>query len=321
MIEVLAGGLISSVQDTGRPGSGHLGIGRAGAADPPALQLANALVGNVRTACGMEVTLRGPRLRLHRDAIVALTGASLPHARCNGEPLPMWQAHGCPAGSELDLGAMAEGCRSYLAISGGIDVAPWLGSRSSDLNARVGPMHGRALKAGDRLPVGESSMSLPRRVRWSLDPRPWFDPGTPVELHLLPGTHTSWLDADSLAALGQASFRVGSDSNRVGARLQGPALRLSDPLELVSEGVVAGVMQLPPGGQPIVLLNEHPVTGGYPRIAQLAAVDLPRLAQCRPGDMLRFSWITLAQAQEALRARDRALDRLLADIAERLRMV
>lgn len=315
MIEVLDPGLLSSLQDAGRPGHAHLGIGRAGAADLPALQLANALVGNRPDACAIEFTLRGARLRLHRDAWVALTGAPLPRANCDGAPLPMWQAHGCAAGSVLELGPMASGCRSFLAMGGGIDVATWLGSRATDLNAGTGPLQGRALRAGDRLPLGAAS-PVSGSPRWSLDPRPWFDEA--AVLRVLPASHTAQLDDISRAALTSDAFRLGADSNRVGARLQGPTLRLRQPLELVSEGVVAGVMQLPPGGQPIVLLNEHPVTGGYPRIAQLAAVDLARLAQRRPGDPLRFAWTTPDEALQAYGHQRKRLQCLLANIARRL---
>jgi biotin-dependent carboxylase-like uncharacterized protein len=316
VIEVLDPGLLSSLQDAGRPGYAHLGIGRAGAADLPALQLANALVGNQANACAIEFTLRGARLRLHRDASVALTGAPLPRANCDGVPLPMWQAHGCAAGSVLELGPMASGCRSYLAVGGGIDVAPWLGSRATDINAGAGPLQGRALRAGDRLRLGAAPPVVARSRRWSLDPRPWFDEA--AVLRLQPASHTAQLDDVSRAALIADTFRLRADSNRVGARLQGPALRLRQPLELVSEGVIAGVMQLPPGGQPIVLLNEHPATGGYPRIAQLAAIDLARLAQRRPGDLLRFAWITPDQAGQAYDRQQQRLHCLLANIARRL---
>ncbi len=315
MIEILEAGLLSSLQDAGRAGYARWGIGRAGAADGPALQLANALVGNAADACAIECTLVGPRLRLHRAARIALTGAPLPRARCNRRPLPMWSAFDCPAGSVLELGPMAAGCRSYLAIDGGIDVAPWLGSRATDLNAKVGPL-GRPLRKGDRVPLADAAPLTPAVPGWSVDPRPWFGPE--ATLRLQPASHTGRLDQPSLHALTHDSFVVGADSNRVGVRLQGPALHLRRPLELVSEAVVAGVMQLPPGGQPIVLLNEHPVTGGYPRIAQLAAVDLPRLAQHRPGDRLRFNWVTARQAREALNRQQQALERLQRNIARRL---
>jgi biotin-dependent carboxylase-like uncharacterized protein len=319
VLEVIDPGLLSSLQDAGRPGLAHFGIGRAGAADEPARRLANALVGNEAEACVIEMTLRGATVRLQRDAWVALTGAPLPRARIGERPLPMWTSCHVGAGSVLELGPMRAGCRSYLAVSGGVDVPPRLGSRSTDLNAGFGAGPGRALRKGDRLPLGRPALQpAPRRRRWSLDPRPWFDDPEPAPLRLLAGTHTGLLDPMARHLLESESFRVSADSNRVGVRLQGVALELREPLDMVSEGSVAGVMQLPPGGEPIILGVEHPVTGGYPRIAQLAAVDLPRLAQCRPGAGVRFRWIDRGQARLALAERDRQLDCLRHDVLRRL---
>lgn len=320
MIEVLHPGLQSSLQDDGRVGHAHLGIGRSGAADRPARILANALVGNADGACVIEATLVGPRLRLPDAAWVALTGAPLPRARMDGKMLPMWRPVRCAAGAEIDLGPMSAGCRAYLAVAGGIAVEPWLGSRSSDLNAGLGPLHGRALRAGDRLPLGPSDRVPDYAGHWSLDPAPWFEVRAGAPLRLMPASHTELLDTAARDALGgAAAFRVDTDSNRVGVRLQAPqSLRLDQPLQLLSEGLVAGTMQLPPGGQPIVMLAEHPVTGGYPRVAQLAAVDLPRLAQLRPGDTLRFTWVDADAARTAQWAREQVLLQLCTSIRTRL---
>ena len=317
MIEVLTPGLLTSLQDRGRPGLAPLGVGRAGAADLPALRLANALVGNPPDACALEITLTGPTLRLHVDAEIALTGAPVT-AGADGGTLPGWTPLRLRAGTVLRLGGMRHGCRSYLAVRGGFDVAPVLGSRSQDLNAGLGPLDGRALRAGDRLPIGVAPHAAPRADRvWSLDPRPWFDGAAARPLRLLPGTHTARLDAASREALFGADFRITAASNRVGCRLAGLALALAQPLELISEGVIAGTVQLPPNGQPIVLLCEHPVSGGYPRIGHIAAVDLPRLAQRRPGDALRFELIDAAGALRLLEAREQRLTRMEAAIARR----
>ena len=318
MIEVLAPGLLSSLQDRGRPGLAHLGIGRAGAADLPALRLANALVGNPPDACAMEITLTGPALRLHRDVEIALTGAPVA-AEANGRPLPGWTPLRLRAGSVLRLGGMRRGCRSYLAVRGGIDVAMVLGSRSQDLNAGLGPLDGRALRAGDRLPLGAADAFAgdADHAAWSLDPRPWFDGAAARPLRLLAGTHTAALDEASRETLFASGFRVAAASNRVGCRLDGPRLALRAPLELISEGVIAGTVQLPPNGQSIVLFCEHPVSGGYPRIGQLAAVDLPRLAQRRPGDALRFAPIDAGEAARLLEAREQRLLRMETAIARR----
>jgi len=320
MIEVLHAGMLSSLQDHGRIGHAHLGIGRSGAADRPARMLANALVGNDDAACVIEATLVGPRLRIRQAAWIALTGAPLPRACLDGRPLPMWRPVRCAAGAEIDLGPMPSGCRSYLAVEGGIAAETWLGSRSSDLNAGLGPLQGRALRAGDVLPLGKPERAPAYAGHWSLDPAPWFDASVGAPLRLMPASHTDRLEPASRDALGgAAAFRVDADSNRVGVRMQGPApLRLDEPRQLLSEGLVAGSMQLPPGGQPILMLAEHPVTGGYPRIAQLAEVDLPRLAQLRPGDTTRFEWIETDTARDAWQARERELLQICTMIRTRL---
>jgi antagonist of KipI len=336
-IRVLAPGWLTSVQDAGRCGHASLGIGMAGAMDPAALRLANALVGNTAAAAGLEMTLRGPRLRFDGGALIALTGADI-EARCGMQPIPAWRPVWI-GGGEIEFGAVRRGARAYLAVAGGIDVAPVLGSRSTDVNSALGPFGGRGVVAGDDLPVGaaaadrrERIVSAIRRspdpdcsgghdvatVRWSLDPRSWLDTDSGHPLALLRGAQFDRLDSASRSALFAGEFRVGNESNRVGCRLEKNRLQLTAPFELVSEGVVPGTLQLPPNGDPIALMAEAPTTGGYPRIGHVAAVDLPRLAQCRPGDHVRFIDTTLAQAQSRLLARDRAIAALVQNIHDRL---
>ena len=313
-IEVLHPGLLSTVQDLGRCGHAALGVGRSGALDTDALRLANALLGNPASAAGLEITLHGPTLRFDKHAAFALCGADF-DARLDGQPVSAWSAMQAGAGAVLELGRARNGCRAWLALAGGIDLPPVMGSRSTDLNAALGPLP-RALRRGDRLPLGARA-SLPRAasLRWSLDPRPWYALTRHEPLRLLPGRDQALLDPASMTALFNSEFRVAAASNRVGVRLDGPALRLMQALECVSEGCVPGVVQLPPGGQPIVLLGEHPVSGGYPRIAHLAAVDLPRLAQARPGSALRFTLSDLDTVTRALLARQHAR----ADLESRIR--
>lgn len=319
MLRIDQPGLLTSVQDAGRPGSAHLGIGPAGAADGPALRLANALVGNEPDAAGLEITLAGPEVRIDTDAIIALTGAPLPYASLNGAPVAMWQRHPVPAGSRLAMGPLASGCRSYLAISGGITLPAWRGSRSTDVNAGLGPLP-RALTDNDSLPLDCAGHAAdPEDPGWSLDPAPWFRTTTTRTLRLLPGSHTHQLQPAAHTTLTEQPFTIGNDSNRVGVRLDGTTLALSESLQMVSEGVAAGVVQLPPDGRPVIMGPEHPVTGGYPRIAQVAGVDLPELAQCRPGDTLRFEWLTPDAAQQQLDEQERALTQLVHNIDERLR--
>ena len=318
-VHVLKPGLLSSLQDAGRPGHAALGVGRAGAMDGPAWQLANALVGNTRGEAAIECTLLGPTLRFEQPAVIALGGAAIA-AHVDSVALPMWTRCALPAGSVLQLGGIAVGCRAYLSVRGGFDVPLLLGSRSSDLHARLG----RALRAGDVLPLGNAGApplragdEAIRMLHWSLDPQPWCD-FRQRPLALLRGSHFDRLDADSQQRLYRGRFVLSKDSNRTASRLDGHTLRLQAPLELISEATLPGTLQLPPSGQPIALLAEAPVTGGYPRIGQIAAVDLPLLAQRRPGDTVCFRESTLDEALARLAAREQRLQRLLAVIARRL---
>jgi len=319
-VQVLRPGLLTTVQDAGRPGHAALGIGRAGAMDGPAWQLANALVGNVGNEATLEITLRGPILRFDRAVLVALTGAPI-EARSGEFRVPPWTAVHLPAGSVLELRGMRAGCRSYLAVRGGFSLPAVLGSRSEDLHARLGPLGGRALIAGDVLPLGDSphgtlATDCPRARSWGLDPQPWFDFAM-RPISLLPGSHASHLTDTARERLYSPGLCLGAASNRTGARLDAVTLELRAPLELVSEAVLPGTVQLPPSGRPIVLLAEAPVTGGYPRIGQVAAVDLPRLAQRRPGDPVRFAPITLDEALGRVHQRDCELRRLVQRVLQR----
>lgn len=322
-VRVLKPGLLSTLQDAGRPGHAAIGVGRAGAMDGPAWRLANALVGNCCGEAALECTLLGPTLRFDHAAWIALTGAPI-QADIGAFELPPWTACHVPAGSVLQLGGMATGCRSYLAVRGGFDVAPVLGSRSTDLHARLGHAAGRTLQAGDMLPIGHASVAhgqgatdTVQVLSWRLDPQPWFD-FTPTPITLLHGSHWAQLDHASQERLYDTGFSISKDSNRTASRLDGQTLCLRAPLQLISEATLPGTVQLPPSGQPIVLMAEAPVTGGYPRIGQVAAVDLPRLAQRRPGDAVCFRHDTLEHAITRLAEREQVLTALLKHIAQRL---
>lgn len=337
-LRVLSPGLLTTVQDGGRHGFGAIGVGAAGAMDPVSLRLANLLVGNAQDAAALEITLRGPRLRCEADLLIAVAGAEI-DARRDAEAVPLWRPVLLRAGSELHLGGMRRGARAYLAIAGGIGLPAVLGSRANDVNAGLGPMP-RPLVAGDSLPCAPAPRSLcgamwkrlesaaadedadARNVfstNWSLDPRAWFDVDAAHPIRAIAGTHFARLDGDSQRALFGAEFRIGVDSNRAGCRLEGVPIALAAPIELVSEGVAPGTVQLPTGGVPIALTAEAPPTGGYPRIAQIIAIDLPRLAQRRPGDRVRFAETDIADAQTRYFERERALARLAEHVHWRLR--
>ncbi|MGY1650651.1 5-oxoprolinase subunit C family protein [Geodermatophilus sp. SYSU D01119] len=275
MLTVLAPGPLATVQDRGRPGLAGIGVGRSGAADRAAAALANRLVGNEPGAAVLEATLGGLAVRAEADLLVVTTGA-----RCPGSPV-----HAAPgllrAGATLALGSPATGLRTYLAVRGGIAVAPVLGSRSTDVLAGLGPA---PLRAGDALPVGGDAGPFP-----GVDLAPVSDPpGGEVTVRLLPGPRSDWLTAGARAALGAAAWTVTSESNRVGLRLAGPALERAVEAELPSEGLVRGAVQVPPAGQPVLFLADAPVTGGYPVAGYVDDADVDRCAQLRPGQGLRL---------------------------------
>ncbi len=291
-IEVLQPGPLTTIQDLGRAGLAHLGVPASGAADAGSLRLANQLVGNEPGAACLEVTLGRLALRLEADAVVAVAGAPAPVRLGAGRPGAgrLERADGTtfavPAGSVLRLGAPTTGLRSYVAIDGGIAVTPVLGSRSADSLSGLGP---KPLRPGDWLPLGRPR-SLPNERLPSRPPAAvtTVPRAGPVELRVIAGPRDDWFAATALDTLATGSYVVSQASNRTGLRLTGPQLRRGRPGELLSEGMAAGSLQVTHEGQPILLLADHPTTGGYPVIAVVVSADIGLAAQLRPGQQVRF---------------------------------
>jgi biotin-dependent carboxylase-like uncharacterized protein len=276
-LEVVAAGPQTTVQDLGRPGYAHLGVPRSGALDEPAHRLANRLVGNPEAAATLECLLGGLTLRTAHAGAVAVTGAQA-SVSVNGRAVAWGTAVSVPAGALVALGRVSSGLRSYLAVAGGVAVAEVLGSRSTDLLSGLGP---RVLSEGDVLPVGAASG---RPAEGEAVPARLVDPLLRVRL----GPREDWFLPDSVAALDGSSYQVTGESNRIGLRLEGLPLVRSCDDELPSEGMVLGAVQVRPNGQPMVFLNDHPVTGGYPVVGVVLAEDLPVCAQLRPGESVCF---------------------------------
>ena len=274
-LTVLESGPLTTVQDGGRVGQAALGIGRSGACDRASYRLANRLVGNEPGAAVLEVTFGGLAVRAEHGMTVATTGA-----RCQGgtaHNAPVW----LPAGAELRLGPPESGLRTYLAVRGGIEVEPVLGSRSTDILAGLGPAKPAA---GDVVPVGEPSGGMP-----SVDLAPVVDPAAgELVVRVLPGPRRDWFTEESWTSLTGQAYGVSNDCDRVGARLEGAPLERSRTGELPSEGMLRGALQIPPSGTPVLFLADHPVTGGYPVIGYVADDDVDRCAQLRPGQTVRF---------------------------------
>ena len=279
-LTVVDAGPQTTVQDRGRPGWAHLGVPRAGALDRPAAELANRLVGNDPSAAVLETTLGGVAFDVNGPTLFVVTGAECvvtvaDRAVAFAEPVL------ARAGARVRVGGATRGVRSYVAVAGGLAVDPVLGSRSTDTLAHVGPA---VLRAGDVLPLGE-----PAGPPAGVDVGPVRRYTRPAVLRIETGPRDDWFRDTALTTLTGSTYAVSGDSNRVGLRLEGPALERSHEGELPSEGIVLGAVQVPASGQPLVFLNDHPTTGGYPVVAVVDPEDLWQCAQLRPGDAVRFT--------------------------------
>ncbi|MBS0517085.1 MAG: biotin-dependent carboxyltransferase family protein [Proteobacteria bacterium] len=310
MIEILETPPLNAIQDLGRLGYRCHGVGRGGAMDRVALAAANALLGNDENAAGIELQLFPVRVRFAGDTVFALTGADC-EARLDGRLLPPWWAMSAQAGQELVLSPPRQGLRAYLAVAGGIDVPEVMGSRSTQMRDGFGGLDGRALAAGDRLAAfpapafalrdGAGLGALPASLALAAADCPQAQPGETV-LRVIQAAEYEQFDAASQAALWQTPWKVTAQSNRQGYRLAGVALQRLEPVEMRSHGIVPGVIQVPPSGQPIIQLADGNSAGGYPKIGVVIEADLWRIAQAAPGSALRFVSCTLEEARTAERA-------------------
>jgi biotin-dependent carboxylase-like uncharacterized protein len=278
-LTVLDPGPLTTVQDLGRRGFAHLGVPRSGALDVAAAHYANRLVGNAHDNAALETTSGGMTFQVSGATTVAVTGAPAP-VTVDGRPRPFAEPVPLRAGETVVVGPAVSGLRSYLAFAGGVDVPQVLGSRSTDTLSGLGPPR---LAAGTRLPLGVP-MGAPHGVDVPVVLR---YPDT-VRVRLVPGPRLDWFAEGVLERLTSDRYTVSAHSNRVGVRLTGPHLPRQEHAELPSEGLVLGAVQVPASGQPLVFLNDHPTTGGYPVVGVVAPEDLGTLAQLRPGSRLQF---------------------------------
>lgn len=301
-IDVIEPGSLTTVQDPGRPGYQHLGVSPGGAADSLTARVANRLVGNTDTCALLECCMTGPLLEFHKPARVAWVGWK---NDLSGTPVEI------PAGAKLDLRGRMTLPFGYLAITGGIDVPPVMGSRATDLRAGFGGLHGRPLRRGDHLATGPPADG-PTPGDWRVS---W--PAAPcgmIELRFIKGVQAAWFTEQSQAAFRNSIYQTSPASDRMGVRLVGPPLALAECREMVSQPVVAGSVQVPPDGQPIILMAGRQTIGGYPQIGHVISADLPVLARAWPGTRLRFREVTLDEARAAWTALNRELGLLRAGL-------
>ena len=320
MIDVIRAGLLTTVQDLGRHGYRHLGVAMGGALDRLSLEVGNRLVGNRPDAACLEITFGPTVLRFPRATRIAITGTEF-GATLVGKPVYSWWSLPVQAGQELTLQAAKRGMRGYVCVAGGIDVLPMLGSRSTDLAGQFGGLGGRALRDGDRLPVGapaphagrgfspqapEFGVKAPAWCKFVLVHEPlrrgrhpsgvaWAAP-----IRVLQGSEYDHFPADAQEAFWSNEWLVTPNSNRMGYRLAGAELKRTHKTDLLSHAVLPGTIQVPPNGQPIVLLSDAQTTGGYPKIGAVIQADLWKLAQVRLNGAIRFIPTTPQEARQAL---------------------
>lgn len=331
-MKILRPGLLTSLQDLGRFGYQKYGVIASGGMDPFALRLANLLVGNEENEAVLEITLMGPTLLVEQDMLLALTGGDTP-ARIGDAWLPLWRPVFVKKGSVITFGGSRSGCRTYMAVAGGYAVPRVLGSKSTYLRAKIGGYQGRSLAADDVLAIGEPSdtckplvKQLMERARDSTHAATQWGIGAELlrfygerSIRVVQGRHFSLFTEESQRDFFEQSFVITPQSDRMGYRLTGPVLRLSRQEEVLSEAISPGTIQVPSEGNPILLMADRQTTGGYPRIAQVASVDIPVVAQCKPGDRIRFREISLAEAEELYLAREQEIQDLKAGIELKLR--
>ena len=305
-IRVLKPGLFTTLQDLGRPGYAHLGISICGAADALSFRLANLLAGNEQNAPALEMTLLGPTLEFGENVIIALTGSEC-GVRLGSDPIPSDTTLEVPAGSVLTCGSMATGARCYLAVQGGFDVPLTMGSASTDVRAGFGGVYGRRLQSGDVLHV-RSRHHQPVR---SLPPSLLDDLNHSGPIRVTKGAQRDWFDPEAFEQLYSSAYTVSDLWDRAGLRLKGEVLRPREPLQLLTDGIPLGAIQVPQDGHPIILFVDQQTTGGYPKIGNVIAADIHRVGQLRPRQEVRFAEVSIPEAIQALREQERLLQDIL----------
>jgi antagonist of KipI len=320
MIHVSKPGLLTTVQDLGRPGYQQYGIVVGGALDGFAARAANLIVGNDDNAAVLEMAQTGPELSFEKETLIAWGGANF-DAHVGSEPLPRDRAVRVAAGETVTFGVAGTGMRAWLAVAGGVDVPLVMGSRSTYRRAGIGGHQGRSLSAGDTLKTGKFSdwtrqilaglrTAARRATAWTVRPETMGRPAPAGMVRALRGPEWDWFKVEAQLDFFRAKWSATREADRMGVRLTGPVLAREREGDMISSAVNAGVVQVPAAGQPIVLLPSRQSVGGYPRMAAVAAVDLGRFTQLRPGDTVRFEEITLGAAHELYLARERDLNRV-----------
>lgn len=301
-LQIVKPGLLTTVQDLGRYGHQESGVPVAGPMDTFSHRVANQLVGNDAGAATLEITLLGPEILCDASTTMAIAGAQF-EVTCDDRPVPIGSSFGVTRGQRIKFGRIVQGARAYLAVAGGIQTAPVLGSRATHLVSHMGGFNGRALAIGDSVPIVDDAGPRPLRKSAGLV----LPSKGRALLRVIPGPQADWFEADALKTMDGVSFRISPQSNRMGYRLQGPPLVRTHDRELISEPLGVGAIQVPAAGEPILLMADRQTAGGYPKIGYVISADLPLAGQLAPGDFIEFNLCTQQDAVAALIARERQL--------------
>ncbi|XKE69241.1 biotin-dependent carboxyltransferase family protein [Jeotgalibacillus malaysiensis] len=311
-MKVVEPGLLSSIQDNGRRGHQESGMIISGVMDTFSLRIANYLVGNEEGEAVLEITLTGPTIEFQEDQLIAICGADF-SATIDDKPAPLWRPVAVKKGSTLHMKFSKVGCRGVIAVGGGFSVPEVLGSKSTYLRAEIGGFEGRGLEKEDIIRIGERSSSsqrifervLKKPVDWSVSGAYTHDVYSRSVMRVIPGKQYEDFTEESRACFFDQDFKISKQSDRMGFRLDGENLECGLNGDMLSEGVAFGTVQVPADGQPIILLADRQTLGGYPKIGQVASVDLPALIQKKPGEAISFEEISIQQAQDLFKKREK----------------
>lgn len=307
-IRIIKSGMLSTIQDMGRFGVMKDGFTQSGAMDAYSMKIANRLVGNMLNCAVLEMTMTGIAAEFTESCIIALSGGNF-GAKINDKPIRTNKAYKINAGDFLSMGFAGTGIRAYLAVSGGFDVEMVMGSRSTNLKSAIGGLEGRALIAGDILKTGSDNFKIEDSdiEKWELPENQYSNK---IVVNAVPGPQDYMFTEEDINTFFNSEYEVTNQADRMGIRLEGKPLTGKNGMDIISDGIVFGSVQIPQNGKPIILMADHQTTGGYAKIATVISTDLPLLAQAKPKDKIRFKKVTVKQAEAAARKEKKFFDNL-----------
>ncbi len=306
-IQIINPGALTTVQDYGRIGYGDIGFSPSGAVDTMAMEIANYLVGNEKGEGVLECTLFGPTIHFTKDNVIAVTGADM-KPRVNDREIPMNTAVSVKAGEDLALTFAIKGCRSYIAFANGLEIKEYFGSKSTNIKIAIGGFHGRPLR-----PMDEIAFVRPISILPDMEKRTYQYSDTvasPKILRVVMGPQDDYFTSDGIHTFETESYQLTNDSNRMACKLSGPIIASKQATDIISDGIALGSIQVSSNGQPIIMLSDRQTTGGYAKIGTVISTDIPRIAQCKPGDEIRFQRITLKEAHKLYKKLRRDMSKL-----------